>query len=350
MLSAIDNGNTTPYHKDLLRLQYHSKDNYAVTKNAEQIGQPTTWTVTFNGTAQPAALGSVPVLDCDGEGEGDVDEVDAVLRSVDMERHDLGIPSFICKEVRAHTVTATGSVHDGTRIFICSCGYQSSLLSPCRHIMKVCDKENEGIPSSCIDTRWHARSPDEIERTSNAFWSRIVELAAARTVPVRDARGQRAQRTRAEREAQLQAKFRVVQAHFAATEPLTDILARELDFLFEDVTSKRLRERYSAGTANHRQALINADLGRQQPGPRPSGAGGSGDAPLPSAPSGTEELPDDVAQPAGQRRSPSTVANPAILAHQSTVRKPSQGEGARGARGGKARGRGGRGGGDRGGR
>ena len=149
----------------------------------------------------------------------------------------------------------------------------------------------------------------------------------------------------AERVAELQAKFRVVQAPFAVTYPLTEILARELDFLFEDVTRKQLHKRYSAGTADHRQALINADLKRKQPGPRPSGAGGSGDAPLPSAPSGTEELPDDVAQPAGQRRSPSTVANPAILAHQSTVHKPSQGEGARGAReGSKGRGGGGRGG------
>ena len=74
------------------------------------------------------------------------------------------------------------------------------------------------------------------------------------------------------------------------------------------MNSFTVHRRYSAGTADHRQAaLINADLERKQPGPRPSGAGGSGDAPPPTAPSGTAELPDDVAPPAAA----GTVGRPA---------------------------------------
>jgi len=42
MLASTEHSNTTPYLKDLLRLQYHSKDNYAVTQDPEEIGEPTT--------------------------------------------------------------------------------------------------------------------------------------------------------------------------------------------------------------------------------------------------------------------------------------------------------------------
>jgi len=116
------------------------------------------------------------------------------------------------------------------------------------------------IQRSCIDSLWNTRSPDEIERTSNAYWSRMAEGAAARTVLVRDALVQRAQRTRmrSERESELQAKFRVAsQAHRSVSGSLAETLARELGFLFEDRTGKKLRTLFSAHTANYRQAPVN---------------------------------------------------------------------------------------------